>query len=291
MAGQAMKFLMPPIQDKGLEFTKYFNFLISLLERKRNALNVLSRPFDLSINPTIACQLHCPQCRTGTGDFDRPITNLTTDKFSQMGVGLYDKVFIARFFGTGESLLNKNFTRLVEQISEFEIYSFFTTNLSVKMSDRQIDDLLLCGIRLIGVSLDGVTAESYSRYRVGGDFDLVVNNMRRLVKRKKELGLSTPLIQWRFLVFEHNKHEVAVARELAGEYEVDLLEFYKGAAPKNNPGGVQRVDPAFDISPIYSGPAFHEAIDKKHTPFHQLLKRRKTISPPPPAACKNMGEV
>jgi hypothetical protein len=55
--------------------------------------------------------------------------------------------------------------------------------------------------------VDGISPETYGRYRAGGDFDKVVRNLRCLVRKRGELGGSKPWIVWQFLVFRHNEHE------------------------------------------------------------------------------------
>lgn len=121
-----------------------------------------------------------------------------------------------------------------------EIFSVISTNLSLKLSDAQVDDLLQCGLGIISVSLDGVTPETYGKYRVGGNFDLVVENLHRLIRRKKELGLEFPMIQWRFLVFDHNFGEIDQVQLLAREWGVDLLDLYSGVTPPDPAPGAVR---------------------------------------------------
>src|SRR5512137_1983491 len=109
MAGLALPLLLPPIQDQRLAYTKYLNFLVALMARRQGAIHVPSKPFDLSINPSTACQLACPNCETGNGTMTRPAINLDPRLHAHMLSGVADELFIIRYFGTGESLLNKKF--------------------------------------------------------------------------------------------------------------------------------------------------------------------------------------
>jgi MoaA/NifB/PqqE/SkfB family radical SAM enzyme len=271
MAGLALPLLLPEIQDKGLAYTKYLNFLVALMARRQGAIHVPSKPFDLSINPSTACQLACPNCETGNGAMTRPATNLDPRLHAHMLAGVVDELFIIRYFGTGESLLNKKFPELMQEIKGKEIFTFMTTNLSFRFTDNQIDEILLSGINLIGVSLDGITQESYARYRVNGEHDLVVSNMLRLIRRRDELGLKYPLIEWRYLVFKHNEHEVETVRKQAREFKVDLLEFAEGFAPFDDPDApVQRLE-NFNIRPTMSGPALDAATRSKNTIMRRML--------------------
>jgi MoaA/NifB/PqqE/SkfB family radical SAM enzyme len=275
MAGLALPLLLPEIQSEELEYTKYLNFLVALRARRKNAIHVPSKPFDLSINPSTACQLACPNCETGNGTMTRPATNLAPSLHAHMLSGVVDELFIIRYFGTGESLLNKKFPELMQEIRGKEIFTFMTTNLSFRFTDNQIDEILLSGINLIGVSLDGVTQESYARYRVNGEYDLVVNNMLRMIQRRDELGLKYPLIEWRYLVFRHNEYEVETVRKQAKEFKVDLLEFAEGFAPRNDPAApVQRLE-QFNVRPSMSGPALDAATRSKNTIMQRMLLQQE----------------
>lgn len=282
MVGLALPLLLPEIQDQELAYTKYLNFLVALIARRHGAIHVPSKPFDLSINPSTACQLACPNCETGNGGMTRPATNLDPRLHAHMLGGAADELFIIRYFGTGESLLNKKFPELMEEIRGKEIFTFMTTNLSFRFTDKQIDEILLSGINLIGVSLDGITQETYARYRVHGEHDLVVENMLRLIRRRDELGLKYPLIEWRYLVFQHNEHEVDAVRKQAKEFNVDLLEFAEGFAPINDPSApVNRLE-KFTVSPTISGPALVAAARTKNTTMRRMLMQQahEHIAPP-----------
>src|SRR5262249_19248598 len=88
-----------------------------------------------------------------------------------------------------------------------------------------INDFISSGLDYVTVSLDGVTQESYEQYRVRGDLAEGFDNLRRLVAAKKALNSKTPFVEWQFIVFKHNEHEMAAARKLAAEIGVDLLRF------------------------------------------------------------------
>jgi MoaA/NifB/PqqE/SkfB family radical SAM enzyme len=93
-----------------------------------------------------------------------------------------------------------------------------STNLSVRFD---ADALVQTGLNFLFLSIDGATQETYGRFRRGGELDLVLDNVRRLVEAKRRLGTGTPFLLWRYLTFEHNLHEVELARQLATELGVD----------------------------------------------------------------------
>ena len=231
MSDLALPFIMPPIADRRLEARKFANLLAALRARRRRSRSIKHRPFDTTIDLITTCQLKCPYCSTGNGTLERPVGLMRPALYNRLMSELGEDAFIIWYFSTGEPLLHKQLTSLLGSSKHLGIFSGISTNLSVPLGDKRLDDLLHCGLGMISVSLDGATPDTYQQYRVGGKFELVIDNIRRLVQRKRERGLDFPLLQWRFLRFRHNQHEEDAARRMAMSLGVDLLEFFPGVAP------------------------------------------------------------
>ena len=252
MSDLALPYVMPPVADAELSVRKHRNFLKALRNRRERRAFVDSNPFDLTIDLTSSCQLRCPYCDTGNGRLQRPKTVIKPELYHKLLATVGDDCFLAWYFSNGEPLLHKRFSELVGTTRDQEIFSVISTNLSLPLSEEYLKSLLTCGLGVISVSIDGATAETYMQYRRGGDFDLVLDNVRRLVRLKAELGQIYPLIEWRFLRFRHNEHEEAAARVLAAELGVDLLEFWPGYAP---PDDSPDADGVFASSAPLEGPS------------------------------------
>jgi len=109
-------------------------------------------------------------------------------------------------------------------------------------------------------------------------------NLRRLVEKKRALGLEKPLIEWRFLRFRHNQHEEELARETARSLGVDLIEFFPGYAPPTAPDSeVQAADKPLQGPPI-EGPAIMDCTSRPTGMLGQLLCDDPLTYGLPPAA-------
>jgi len=184
------------------------------------------------------------------------------------------KLFVCCYFSTGEPLLNTQFGSLLRTTSKHSIFSLISTNLSIRLNADRIDDILTSGLGLIVASIDGATPETYSQYRRGGDFNLVLENVAALVARKRELGIQYPLIEWRFLVFRHNQHEIDEARAMASRLGVDLLEFWPGSAPQNPEPGMVAAATISPSNPI-SGLAFESGLRRNDQFLTSYLRKNK----------------
>ena len=179
-------------------------------------------PFILNIEPGNICNLHCPLCPTGQGDASLSKGFISFELFKNIFSQLKEGLISVNLYSWGEPLLNRDFINIIRYIKSYNksIRVVTSTNLNIR-DDRLLTDLILSGIDEIIVSCDGANAQSYSKYRVGGDFDLVMQNLRFLAQKKKELSKNN-LIVWNFLVFKHNENEIEQAREMASSLGVSF---------------------------------------------------------------------
>ncbi len=141
-----------------------------------------------------------------------------------------------QFHDWGEPLLNPNLPEMVKIAKRHMLYTFLSSNLSVKFDAEQV---VRSGIDYMELAIDGATSESYTTYRKGGDLDLVLQNIKRLAAAKRKYGIATPLLSWRFLTFKHNELEIDQAIELARELGVNRFHI---ATPFPNSGvGIEPV--------------------------------------------------
>src|SRR5712691_4374176 len=208
-----------------MEFRKahrapYENFLRAKYEMWTGEVLVRSHPYYLVLDPTSYCQLRCPTCPTGVENESRKTggavryrerTRLDTGLFDALLDELGDDLFLIMFYNWGEPLLNRNLPQLIRKARARDIATEIHSNLSLKLSDEYIEDLLTAGIDTIAGSIDGFSQETYQIYRRGGRFETAKRNLERLVDKRDQLRLKTEII-WNFLVFAFNEHEIEATR-------------------------------------------------------------------------------
>jgi MoaA/NifB/PqqE/SkfB family radical SAM enzyme len=203
----------------------YLNWARANIEMLRGTSRVRARPLKLTFDPTNVCQLRCPLCPTGLQIHDRAPAHAEIEPFAKLMEEVGDYVFFIDFFNWGEPLLNKNLEELLRLAHDKRISTLVSSNLSLKLSDERITSFVESGVSELMVSLDGASQETYESYRRRGEFDLVVDNMRRIVETKRALGRSNPTVTWRYLVFRFNEHELDEASRLAEDIGVDRIVF------------------------------------------------------------------
>jgi len=191
---------------------------------------LLGKPYWLTVDPTNFCQLKCPFCPTGAGRGVRDKATLSREHFRHLMDALGPALIHIDFMNWGEPLLNKELWAMVALAKEHGIDTMVSTNLNL-LREGEADAILDSGLDRLVMSIDGLEQATYGKYRVGGDYATVIANLKTLVARRRERGLSKPALVWQFLAFKHNEHEAGRVREFALSLGVDEV----GITPANLP--------------------------------------------------------
>jgi radical SAM protein with 4Fe4S-binding SPASM domain len=205
---------------------KLDNFLLIEQEKQRREERVSGRPYWLTIDPANFCTLRCPFCPTGQGRGSRAKGILSWDNFKKVMDELGSCLIHIDFCNWGEPLLNKDIYRMVKYAKQYGIDTKIDSNLN-HFSEKSAEDMIMSGLDKLIVSIDGITQQTYSKYRVGGDFNKIMTHLKLLLKKRKELGKSIPYISWQFLVFRHNEHEIEEVKRMGKDMGVDHIGITK----------------------------------------------------------------
>ena len=218
--------------------TDSINFLSKLTyARAANALKVLGSyylsrltgkprqaglPLSVSIEPTTACNLRCPECPSGLRSFTRPTGMLQEKMFRKVVDELQDTLCYLLFYFQGEPYLNRNFLDWVRYASQRGIYTATSTNAHY-LDDATARKTVASGLDRLIISIDGTTQETYQSYRIGGKLEKVLEGTKNIIRWKKKLKSRTPHVVFQFLVVKPNEHQVEEVKQLASELGVDAV--------------------------------------------------------------------
>lgn len=208
---------------------RLWNLLVVEVERQLGITNVHGKPYVIFVDPINLCNLRCPLCATGLGEIKRVRKRMDLEHFQRVIDMMAPWAYEVSLYNWGEPLLHKDIFEMIRYARGKNLATVMSSHLSVK--PHLIDSLLEAGLDELTVSIDGVTQETYEKYRVNGKLDLVFSNLRHLMQRRAELGLTTPSVEWQYIVFKHNEHEMEEARRLAAEIGVDLIRFIPAGLP------------------------------------------------------------
>lgn len=193
------------------------------LTRRRGKPLVWGRPFAVSVEPTTACNLRCPECPSGLRSFTRPTGNLQGPLYERVLEELSPTLLFLTLYFQGEPYIHPRFLEMVREARARRIYTITSTNGHF-LDDERARATVECGLSRLIISVDGTTQDTYEAYRVNGDLDQVLDGARRLVRWKKALRSATPHIVFQFLVVAPNEHQIPEIRRLAREIGVDEVK-------------------------------------------------------------------
>ncbi len=197
----------------------YLSYYLSLLLKKSIYWGF---PPVVMIEPTNICNLKCPMCPSGNGTLKRAKGYMEFSTFKIIIDEIKNKSFMVVLWNQGEPYLNKDFLKMVKYASDKGLFTLVSTNANI---DINVEETVKSGLDSIIVSLDGSTQATYNKYRVNGELNKVLENVRKLVEIKNKLNVKHPLIRWQFIVMKHNEHEIESIKRLANELGVENLEF------------------------------------------------------------------
>ena len=203
---------------------KFENFKLAKQEEKEGKLILESMPYQIDIEPTNICNLHCPLCSTGTNESTRPKGVLEFKNFKKLIDQIKDFVIQISLQNWGESTLVKDFPKMIKYATDAGIFSRVSTNFSVKYTEEYSEELLKSGLGRIVIDIDGTTQEVYEKYRIGGDLKTVLDNTKKAIKMKHEMNLKYPIIQARMIVNKFNEHQLDDFKHLTKKIGVDEME-------------------------------------------------------------------
>jgi radical SAM protein with 4Fe4S-binding SPASM domain len=180
-------------------------------------------PFTISIEPTTACNLRCPECPSGLRAFSRPTGNLKEDFFRQTLDQLSHQLLYLIFYFQGEPYINPQFLDMVSYANKKKVYTITSTNghfLNKENARRTV----LSGLDRLIISVDGTTQDTYEQYRKEGHLEVVLQGARNVVEMKRQLQSSTPHIIFQFLVVRPNEHQIPELYQLARSIGVDEVK-------------------------------------------------------------------
>ncbi len=178
------------------------------------------KPFSLSIEPTTACNLSCPECPSGLKKFTRETGKLDLEFHAKILKSVGSKVFYINYYFQGEPFLHPHFLKLIEQAKLRRIYTSTSTNAHF-IDEVKANEIVKSGLDRLIISIDGLTQETYENYRINGKLVKVIEGTKFLIQAKKDLNSQTPHLIFQFLAVKQNEHEIPAIFKLGNEMKID----------------------------------------------------------------------
>jgi Predicted Fe-S oxidoreductases len=153
-------------------------------------------PLFIDIEATSLCNLKCPFCATtyrgslvkkGFIEFD--VVKKIIDEGAEHGL------YGAKFNLRGEPLLHNEIHKFVAYAKKKGLIDVYYNTNGMLLDDDNVRKVIDSRLDRISVSAEGYRSDAYERYRVGGNFELLVQNIKRLQDLKRKLGIDKPRVR------------------------------------------------------------------------------------------------
>lgn len=168
----------------------------------------------LTTELTFRCNAKCPAChrwkplRVNLNDARYTIS---LERFQQLfNQELLQNVEWLMLNGNfGDSIMNKQFREIISYVKSQGTRLKIHTNGGIHNHDYWTDvGNILTDQDIINFDLDGLW-DTHSKYRINTEFETVLSNAKSVI------ATNRAQVHWKYIVFEHNKHQINEARELA----------------------------------------------------------------------------
>lgn len=181
------------------------------------------KPIAISIEPTTTCNLKCPQCPSGLRQFSRPTGNIDEELNKKILDGVGKQLQYINYYFQGEPFVHPQFLSLVKEARKRNIFVVTSTNAHF-ISPKKAEEIIASGLNEIIISIDGLTQETYEKYRINGKLEKVIAGTKNLIAAKRRLKKKNPIVTFQFLVVKYNEHEIKQLYKLAEELGVDNVK-------------------------------------------------------------------
>lgn len=182
------------------------------------------KPVSLSIEPTTACNLRCPECPSGLRSFTRPTGKLSLELLAKTLEDVKRHCTYINFYFQGEPYLHPQFFEMVKLADKAGIYTATSTNAHF-LDDLRAKGTVQSGLDRLIISIDGTEQSTYESYRKEGSLEKVIEGTKNVIKWKKKLKSKTPHVIFQFLVVKPNEHQVDEVKKLGKDLGVDEVKF------------------------------------------------------------------
>ena len=194
-------------------------------------------PKKVRIDASTLCQLNCKSCYMRKNNFGTLGKGYL--KFADFKNFIQNNKFVRNIelSNSGEIFLNPDLLHILKYAFDNNIELEATNGVNFNhVSDEILDALVKYKFKFITFSIDGASQDIYSMYRINGNFDTVVENIKRLNTYKQKYHSQFPMLSWQYILMEHNEGDVIKAKMIAEELQVRIffkLTWDEGYIPQN----------------------------------------------------------
>ena len=181
------------------------------------SLSITIKPRKIRLEASSLCQLKCHSCPRSTSSFQATIGDgfLKFDDFQKL-IDHNPRIASIELSNYGEIFLNPDLMKIIRYAKAQNVT--LNGGNGVNLNDAKedvLEGLVNYKFENLTCSIDGASNDTYKLYRMKGNFEKVILNIKRINFFKRKYQSKHPILHWQFVVFGHNEHELPIARRMA----------------------------------------------------------------------------
>jgi MoaA/NifB/PqqE/SkfB family radical SAM enzyme len=259
---------------------KLFNIATVEWERISRKIKLKGKPYIIVVDPMNACNLKCPFCPTGLNKLPYKAEAMSVEGYKKVINQIAPWTIKIIMYNNGEPYLHPRINEMVKYNHDKGLSTVISSNLN-KLPDGGGEAVVKSGLDDLIVSCDGLTQDTYEKYRRGGKLSDVLQNIESIVNARRKLGKKNPVIEVQFLVFQHNEHEVLKVEKFFRDMGADFVRLTKPYVDLNSEE-IKKADNPDYVKDQYLGETKEEelSIFNPDTDAKKCAKKN-----PPPLKC------
>jgi MoaA/NifB/PqqE/SkfB family radical SAM enzyme len=205
---------------KGLTPRKAMNVGAAVSSYLTKQSDVHHWPLFVVVDLSPLCNLHCTVCVHAHADGREALQRQSFSADQRMSIENYTRLIdeiknyslgIVPWY-IGDPIVYPDLLEVCRITAAAGMNCNVSTNLSRRLSDDWLEQLVRSGLSHLTVCVDGMTQETYEKTRVGGRLEWVLDNLRRICNIRRKLRKRYPRIEVQYIKYQHNLHELPQAR-------------------------------------------------------------------------------
>jgi len=199
------------------------NYLLHEKEKTEKPVVMSSVPWAIEIEMTNRCNLACTQCFRSKGLKPYRLGDMDPANYRQI-LDQFPSAALIVLNGFGEPMMYPHFFDIVEYTHKARPWAkigIYTNGMLI--DDEKARKMMDCGLTEVSISIDAARPETYRKVRRGGKLDVLHENIRRLIRIKRETKARFPHVGVNFVMVNDNEGELVPFIEQAREMGVDYV--------------------------------------------------------------------
>jgi radical SAM protein with 4Fe4S-binding SPASM domain len=168
-------------------------------------------PVSIGIELTNNCNLHCPECITGSGKMKRGQGYMNLDLYNNVMKEIGPYLYNINLYFQGEPMLHPKFFSFIE--NSRDSHTTVSTNGHF-LNEVNSEKIVRSGLNHLIISLDGIDQQTYAEYRKNGNLNTVIEGIKNVAEAKAQFSSELKL-EIQFLVSRINEKQIPRIKELA----------------------------------------------------------------------------